>query len=77
MSVVSVPGAVLEFELSIQNHAEFVSIRTVDALSHNSHVAVGKLDKDHSLVEILGIKTVGPMGAIREEPGSQDKVRSN
>lgn len=64
------------FKPPVQNHAEFVSIQTVDALAHNSRVAVGKIDAGHSLVQVLGIETVGPADAL-QRLRLPDEVRSN
>lgn len=61
-------------ELSIQNHAEFVSIQTVVTLAHNSQVAIRKIDTGHSLVEILGIEAVGPTDALQRALALQDGV---
>lgn len=59
-SVASLLNTETSFNPPVQNHAEFVSIQTVDALAHNSWVATGKIDTGYSLVEILGIATIGP-----------------
>lgn len=64
------------FKLPVQNHAEFVSIQTVDALAHNSRVAIGKIDAGHSLIQVLGIETVVPADALHRLR-LQDEVRSN
>lgn len=58
------------------NHAEFVSCRTVDALAHNSRVAIGKIDSGCSLIEILGIETAGPASGLQRALTFQDEENS-
>lgn len=58
----------------MQNHAEFVSIRTVITLAHNSQVAIGKIDMGHSLVEILGVEAISPTDALQRALVLQDEV---
>lgn len=61
-------------ELRAQNHAEFVSIQTVNALAHNAHVAVGKVDARRPLLEILGLDQVCPTNVLRSVLVLQDEV---
>jgi hypothetical protein len=53
-------------ERRVQNHAEFVSIQTVNALAHNAQVAVRRIDTKHSLLEILGIDQFSRRAPCRE-----------
>lgn len=60
-----------------KNHAEFVSVQTVDTLAHNCQVAIRKIDTGHSLVEILGIEAVGSTDALQSALALHDEVCSN
>ena len=61
-------------ERCVQNHAEFVSIQTVNSLAHNAQVAVRKIDTKHSLLEILGIDQVRPTDALQGALVLRDEV---
>ena len=61
-------------ERCVQNHAEFVSIRTVGALAYNAQIAVGKIDARQSLLEILGIDQTHPTDALRRALVLRDEV---
>lgn len=58
----------------VQNHAEFVSFQTVDALAHNAQVAVGKIDAMHSLLEVLGVEPVGLADGLQGPLVFEDEV---
>jgi hypothetical protein len=61
----------------VQNHAEFVSFQTVDALAHNAQVAAGKIDAMHSLLEVLGVESVGPADGLQGALVFEDEVWAN
>ena len=61
-------------EQRVQNHAEFVSIQTVNALAHNGRIAVRRIDTGDSLVEILAIDPIYPAGTLQNALVLQDEV---
>ena len=61
-------------EPRVQNHAEFVSVQTVNALAHNARVAVEKIDASHTLLEVLGIQPVGPADSLHRALVFEEEV---
>ena len=62
-------------EPRVQNHAEFVSVQTVNALARNARVAIEKIDANHTLLEVLGIQLVGPTDRLHRALVFEDEVR--
>ena len=71
-----IPCLQLSPEPYAQNHAEFVSVQTVNALARNAQLAVGKMNTGGSLPEMLGVEPVGLEDALQRALVFEDEVIS-